>query len=141
MQSAHTYRKNSNVVPAEFSLNRPPPHAVGDQQNPASDLLGRFVWLCFSLAVDEKIRLGLIDRWKENYRLYRGDHWNTIKTKANRHQVTINLYFANVLRTVANITAKSPSVEILDLDGVNDGADKLFTAKQKKLYEALRKSQ
>ena len=124
MPSVNTFEQ---IEGGTYSLNDPPAKEKRDQ-------VGDFVWKCFVLAAEEKKRLGLMERWKENYRLYRGDHWGNYKTRQNRGQVTVNLFFANVLRTVANITNKNPSVEVLDMDGSNDNADKALTAKIKKWW-------
>lgn len=124
MSSSNSY---DQIEVSQYSLNDPP------SANKIEDV-GSFVWKCFVLAAEEKERLGLLERWKENYRMYRGDHWGEFKTRKNRSQVTVNLFFANILRTVANITNKNPTVEVLDMDGINDDADKALTAKIKKWW-------
>ena len=116
-----------STSPGEFSLHSPP--KASDKER-----LGAFVWRCFTLSVEEKVRLGLMPRWKENYKLFRGDHWGTANTRKNRDKVTVNLFFANIMRTVANITAQSPIIEVEDIDGLQDQADKLVTTELKRWW-------
>jgi len=110
----------------DFSLEAPPP--PGDNEN-----LGPWVWDLFEDAFAEKERLGLMDRWVSNYRLFRGNHWGQ-KGRTNPSLVSINLFFANVQRTVANITAKNPVVEVVDMDGMQDNADQLLSTKLRKYW-------
>ena len=74
-----------------------------------------------------------MDRWQDNYRLFRGDHWGR-KGASNPDKISINLFFANVQRTVANITSKNPVVEVVDMDGYVDGADEVLTNKVRKYW-------
>lgn len=110
---------------SEYTLSNPPPKDHKD--------LAKWVWGLFEDSFSEKERLGLMERWKSNYRLYRGNHWGE-KARTNKDKVTINLYFANVQRTVANITAKNPVAEVIDLDGNQDQADQVLTMKMKKWW-------
>ena len=74
-----------------------------------------------------------MDRWKQNYRLFRGDHWGE-KGRNRPDLVSLNLFFANVQRTVANITSKNPIAEVIDMDGHEDDADKLLSTKLRKYW-------
>lgn len=109
----------------DYSISNPPPEGHTD--------LGKWVWNLFEAAYAEKERLGLMDRWLSNYRLYRGNHWGE-QARNNKDLVSLNLFFANVQRTVANITAKNPVVEVVDLDGYEDGADQVLSAKMRKWW-------
>lgn len=95
--------------------------------------LGKFVWELFEASYAEKERLGLMERWKSSYRLFRGNHWGQ-KKRTSRNKLTINLYFANVQRTVANITAENPIAEVIDLDGNEDRVDQVLTLRNKKWW-------
>lgn len=81
---------------------------------------------------NEKIRLGLEDRWKYNHRMFRGDHWGNGGglSRKNLKKFSLNLIFANIQRTVANLTAKQPTVEAVETGGPEDGVsyDKILTA-------------
>lgn len=107
----------------EYSIETPPPKGHKE--------LGLWIWGLFEDAYAEKERLGLMDRWVANYRLFRGDHWGA-KGRNKPNNVTVNLFFANVQRTVANITAKNPVVEVVDLDGHTDDAGEILTMKNRK---------
>ena len=109
---------------SEYSLTNPPPKSHPD--------LAKWVWGLFEESYSEKERLGLMERWKSNYRLFRGNHWGSLARDTNK--ITVNLYFANVQRTVANITAENPVAEVIDLDGREDDADKVLTLKMKKWW-------
>lgn len=109
----------------EYNIENPPPQGHKE--------LGLWIWGLFEDAYAEKERLGLMDRWVGNYRLFRGDHWG-YKGINKPDKLSINLYFANIQRTVANITAKNPVVEVVDMDGVNDGADEVLTTRVRKYW-------
>ncbi len=109
----------------DYSLERPPPE--GHEE------LGQWVWELFESAYAEKERMGLMDRWVSNYQLFRGNHWGD-KKRGDADKLSVNLYFANIQRTVANITAKNPTVEVVDLDGYEDAADQVLTAKMRKYW-------
>lgn len=109
----------------EYSIESPPPKGHKE--------LGLWIWGLFEDAYAEKERLGLMDRWVANYRMFRGDHWG-YKGINKPNRLSINLYFANIQRTVANITAKNPVVEVVDMDGVNDGADEALTTRVRKYW-------
>ena len=110
---------------SEFTLSSPPPADHPD--------LGKWVWGLFEDSFAEKERLGLMERWKFNYRLFRGNHWGD-KARGNKDRITVNLFFANVQRTVANITAKNPVAEVIDLDGAEDNADEVLSMRMKKWW-------
>ena len=79
----------------------------------------------------EKTRLGLEDRWRYNHRMFRGDHWGEgMAAKKNLSHLTMNMLFANIQRTIANLTAKQPVVEAIEVgDEYNTGkTDKVLTA-------------
>ncbi len=105
----------------EWSLTHTPPEGHDD--------VGLFAYSLFEAAYNEKERLGLTDRWYENHRLYRGDHWNKGKrpTRNDKNKLVVNLLFANIQRTVANLTARDPVAECRSIDGVEDDADTLLS--------------
>ncbi len=113
------------TVDHEFSLTNPPPEGHPD--------VGLFAYALFEMAAQEKERLGLPERWYENHRLYRGDHWNRNRrlSKNRAHEVTANLLFANIQRTVANLTARDPVAEVHSVDGIEDDADMLLSQRIK----------
>ena len=114
----------------EWNLVTLPPEGHSD--------LPLYVWNLWQVASDEKERLNLPERWKHNYMLYRGNHWqNNLAryTKAGRDRLPINLFFANVQRTVANITARQPVAEVVDLDGGLQDLAQLATARTRKWWK------
>ena len=114
-----------NMDISEYTLSNPPPKDHKD--------LAEWVWGLFENSYSEKERLGLMERWKSNYKLLRGNHWGE-KARNNPDKITVNLFFANVQRTVANITAKNPVAEVVDLDGNEDQVDQILTLKMKKWW-------
>lgn len=110
---------------AEYTMQEPPPPGHPD--------LGQWVWNLFEDSYAEKERLGLMDRWVSNYKLYRGNHWGD-QQRNRPDRLSINLFFANIQRTVANITAKNPVVEVVDMDGKEDGADRILSVKMRKYW-------
>jgi len=101
-----------------WSLTNPPPKGHAD--------VGPWAWELFQTAKLERKRLFLEERWKANYRLYRGDHGQAARGRAF---TPINLYFANVERTKANITARKPVAQVRDVDGTGDEAEQVLSAK------------
>ena len=93
-----------------------------------------FAYELFEIARLEKERLGKHQDFLSNYSLYRGKQTigSTTVTKA---YTPVNLFFANIERTVSNITARNPVGEVVDLDGVKDGAEEIFTVKLQKWWK------
>jgi len=112
-----------------YSLVRPPP--------PGHDDVGKFGQHFFENAENEKIRLGLPAKFTHSYAMYRGDHWQKNKyiRKKTKGKVTVNLFFANVNRTVSNITARKPVAEVVDLEGAEDNLDQIYTAKMREWWK------
>ncbi len=78
--------------------------------------VGRWFWdNCFVESEQEKDRLNLKDRWHQNHKTWRMG--STKKNLAKKNAVTANLIFSNIQRTVANLTSKNPSAEVVSLDG------------------------
>jgi hypothetical protein len=99
---------------------------------PAKDAaVGEYFYDLFDIAYKERLRLNLEERWHENHKLFKGIHWNNLNPQfmRDRNKVTANLFFANVTRTVANITARQPTAEVKSMDGIEDGSDKLLSNK------------
>ncbi len=80
--------------------------------------VAEFAYNLFEIARNEKERLDKNADFLSNYSLYKG------KTNST----PVNLYFSNVERTVANITARNPTGEVVDLDGTEDDAEKILSA-------------
>ena len=118
------------MATTEWSLSNPPPQGHED--------VGKWTYELWYSAMREKERLGLLDRWFENHRLYRGDHWNKSRTfsRDDRHKVSVNLIFANIERTVANLTSEDPVAELHASDGILDDLDALFSQKIKDWWSA-----
>ena len=79
----------------------------------------------FEIANREKERLSKNDQFLANYNLYRGKHLR--HGSGVFEKLPVNLAFANIERTVANITARRPQGEVVDLDGYEDDAEKLLS--------------
>ncbi|MCK5602680.1 hypothetical protein KAR91_12440, partial [Candidatus Pacearchaeota archaeon] len=110
---------------SDYNLTVLPPEGHKD--------LGQFIWNLFEDSYTEKERLGLMDRWRSNYQLFRGNHWG--EQSRDPDKVTANLNFANIERTVANITAENPVAEVVDLSlGSDDKVDQVLTQKMKKWW-------
>lgn len=87
--------------------------------------LPAFVNDLFEIANREKERLSKNDQFLANYNLYRGKHLR--HGSGVFEKLPVNLAFANIERTVANITARRPQGEVVDLDGYEDDAEKLLS--------------
>lgn len=89
----------------DWSLSNIPPQGHED--------LGPFVYQLYIDARDEKKRLRKPETWTTSYNYFKGNHWNNRKDIQSK--VTVNLFFANVLRTVANIVNRNPVAEVKSL--------------------------
>lgn len=104
------------MLDEKFNLENLPPK--GDKD------VAAFAYSLFCIAKTEKERLKKNDDCIANYSLYRGKSpaGQMVKTKN-----PVNLYFSNIERTVASITARNPTGEVVDLDGIGDGAEKVLS--------------
>jgi len=102
--------------------------------------VAEFAQACFEIACEEKDRLGKNADFLDNYALYRGkSNRQTTGRKGyspkKRGATIINLYFANVERTVSNITARIPTGEVVDMDGLHDDAENILSMQLKKWWK------
>lgn len=99
-----------------------------------------FAFQLFEAARLEKERLAKNKSFLNNYALYRGYQGQQQTAKKGvptqkASQAPINLYFANVERTVSVITSRNPTGEVVDLDGQNDGSEEILTMQLKKWWK------
>jgi hypothetical protein len=86
--------------------------------------VGPYFWRLWEEAVAEKERLHITERLLEGYRLFRGAHWkNPTLGRNSSKKITANLLFANIQRTVANITARAPVAEVVSIDNEESEVD------------------
>ncbi len=118
----------------DWSLSDMPPEGHDD--------VGAFFYNAVQLGEADKANLELPDRWRFNHRMFRGDHWGVSGAKgrqrAKAQRLVLNMTFANIQRTVANLTAKQPVVEAVEVGnqrGEEDNADKDLTAWLKKWWQ------
>jgi hypothetical protein len=108
----------------KWSLTEIPPEGDDD--------VGEFAYDLFEIANREKLRLKVDTTAMRNFAMYRGGKQEGMFMQKNLYPA--NLYFANIERTVANITARDPVGEVVDLDGKTDEAEKILSAKLKKWW-------
>jgi len=95
---------------------------------------GYFAWQLFEIARLEKLRLGKPEDFLANFALYKGRKSGT-SPKTYTGPLLVNLYFANIERTVSNITARVPTGEVVDLDGIGDKAETIMSLQLKKWWK------
>jgi len=110
---------------AKWTLQKIPPKGTPD--------VAEFAYNLFEIAKAEKERLKKNDDWLANYSLYRGKSLTGVRQV--KKSSPENLYFSNVERTVANITARNPTGEVVDLDGYEDDAENILSMKLKKWWK------
>jgi hypothetical protein len=115
-----------------WSLTNVPPKGDDD--------VAEFANRLYEAAKAEKERLGKPKDFMNNYALYRGRQTREQTGRkgyspAKKVMTPINLYFANVERTVGNITARNPVGEVVDLDGIDDGTEKILSMVLKKWWK------
>jgi len=92
-----------------------------------------FFYMIYETALGEQERLKIRERLLDNHAMFRGK----FDTKLRKRKVftPINLFFANVERTVANITANNPTAEVIDMDGIKDSGEELMGARVKQWWK------
>lgn len=116
-----------------WNLNLIPPKGHAD--------VADFAYKLFEIAKNEKERLGKPASFLNNYALYRGFQGRGQQTgrkgykQQTQNMTPINLYFANVERTVSVITSRNPTGEVVDLDGANDGSEEILSTQLKKWWK------
>lgn len=121
------------MMKEDWNLSNIPPKGDAD--------VAEFAQMLFEAAKAEKDRLGKPADFRNNYALYRGQQIQQAITSrkgsapAKQILTPINLYFANIERTVSNITARNPVGEVVDLDGTSDESEKTISMVLKKWWK------
>ena len=120
------------MISKTWNLNNLPP--IGHED------VAEFTFNLFEIARIEKERLGKPSDFLANYALYRGHSGRLLTgrkgyTPQSKNLTPINLYFANIERTVSNITARNPTGEVVDMDGLHDEVENILTLKLKKWWK------
>jgi hypothetical protein len=102
--------------------------------------VAEFAYELFDIARKEKERLGKPADFMANYALYRGAVSKAVAGRKGyspqeKGRTPVNLYFANIERTVANITARIPVGEVVDMDGTKDDAETIFSNQLKRWWK------
>ena len=115
----------------QWNLQKAPP--------PGHPEVADYAFELFEISRLEKERLNKPQDFLSNYALYRGQESKTqISGRRGRQRANItpiNLYFSNIERTVAVITARNPTGEVVDLDGINDGSETVLSLQLKKWWK------
>lgn len=96
--------------------------------------VGKFFWNLYWEAKTERERLGKPDQWFKSYCYFKGNHWHSSDAKTKRTKVSTNLFFSNVVRTVANIVNRNPVAEVEDLTGQGGDISRVVTRKLEKWW-------
>lgn len=120
-------QKNKAIIDRNWSLSNIPPAGHED--------VGKFFWNLYYEAKTEKERLGKPDQWYKAYCYFKGNHWHQSTPKDKQTKVSANLFFSNVIRTVANIVNRDPVAEIEDLTGQGGDLARVFTRKLEKWWK------
>jgi hypothetical protein len=125
-------KKSNDDKDRDWNVSDIPPEGNPD--------LADFVYNLFDNARLERERLGKPGDWIANYSLYRGSkkQQNSARKGATQQQpavMPINLYFANVERTVSSITARNPTGEVVNIDGADDGSEQVLSQRLHKWWK------
>jgi len=115
----------------KWSLSNLPPAGHED--------VGPFAYDLYLQSKAEKERLSKPSLWSKNYKFFKGNHWDRNTQKSTK--ATVNLFFANVIRTVANIVNRDPIAEVADLTGKGGDRAKIATKKLEKWWIETRQHQ
>lgn len=100
-----------------------------------------FAFMLFDIARLEKDRLAKPQAFLNNYALYRGYQGRNQNTSRKGYSpqgqslTPVNLYFANIERTVSVVTSRNPTGEVVDLDGSNDDSETILSMQLKKWWK------
>jgi len=125
------------MIDPRWNLNLIPPRGHAD--------VADFAAMLFDVARLEKERLGVHKSFLNDYAMYKGVPMRQLTGRKGYSPKPItgvvNLLFANVERTVSNITARNPTGEVVDLDGTNDGTEQVLTVALKKWWKDTNQQQ
>jgi hypothetical protein len=99
------------MIKDNWSLTNIPPEGDADVPD--------FFYSLYQAALTEQNRLKVRERLLDNHAMYRSKFDTSVRKK--KVFTPVNLFFANVERTKANITANNPIAEVIDMDGIKDG--------------------
>ena len=129
--------KGAFMIDPRWNLNLIPPRGHAD--------VADFAAMLFDVARLEKERLGVHKSFLNDYAMYKGVPMRQLTGRKGYSPKPItgvvNLLFANVERTVSNITARNPTGEVVDLDGTNDGTEQVLTVALKKWWKDTNQQQ
>ena len=115
----------------KWSLTNIPPEGHADAAGFFANLL--------DIARREKERLGKREDFLHNYALYRSRNPKNPALSGlapgAAPPALVNLFFANVERTVSNITARKPTGEVVDLDGADDNVERTLSVALEKWWQ------
>ena len=130
MARENTARINPKTVrsPNKWNLTSLPPK--GDRD------VGAYFFQLYQAALQERQRLGLKERWMDNYRHFRPSNSTAVNLipglkKGKSKKLSLSILTANVQRTVANITARSPQATAHSVSGLSSQYDDALTEKLK----------
>lgn len=98
--------------------------------------VGAYFFQLYQGALQERQRLGLKERWLDNYRHFRPGNSMAVDLlpgvkRGKTKKLSLSILTANVQRTVANITARAPQATAHSADGGNTDFDDALTQKLK----------
>ncbi len=130
MANEGTARINPKGVrnPNKWNLTSLPPKGDPD--------VGAYFFQLYQAALQERQRLGLKERWMDNYRHFRPGNSTAVDLlpgvkKGRSKKLSLSILTANVQRTVANITARSPQATAHSVSGLSSQFDDALTEKLK----------
>jgi len=94
-----------------------------------------FAYALFDIARIEKERLGKPGDFLANFAIYKGFSSNPKSSPTLSKKNPVNLYFANIERTVSNITSRVPTGEVIDMDGLHDNVENILSMQLKKWWK------
>jgi hypothetical protein len=110
-----------------WSIANPPP--AGDRG------VGDFAFELWQAARADKEDRQIPDRHREDYRLFRGDHWRSKLPEHRKHQLTVNLLGYYREKNVISLCSRDPKAEVKVIGGrpknlPAETGDKTFTCNQ-----------
>jgi len=81
--------------------------------------VGKKVFQLLAVILNDKVRLGLHEKWNRNYKLRRNKHWKT-KTSASLPLVSANITFTHIQRTTNTLTDNNPTFNVASVGKVEE---------------------
>ena len=87
--------------------------------------VGKKVFMILAEIIQDKVNLGLHDRWMRNYELRKNKHWKS-KSSAAVPLISANLVFTHIQRTANTMTDNNPTFNVAQVGAADEAQREIF---------------